>query len=484
LPNQDLSSAVVTIETESIIAGEDLVVVFGNVYIPESANVSIDFARVSDYWDLFALGTGLNLASDTDRFVVSQTESLTPGIYFLRNISIGLPDSSEFSPGLFQSSSTDYTLFEVRRHGDVARNRAELISKYKEIVSNRDVELMRGIGDSNSPGCLAYRCLVFLKDCLITTGIRLRDTEIIPFEGLGCEDQFQSMSLFCEKYFGIQYLDRPPEFIARAKQNQPVAVVHFPRIYAKSPDEAWKVVESRVAVLCDVLSINRSGYATVFGSVILDSLGHPFYRIDLPHYAGNLIGGELAGESPDVISNWLDSALASEQSQLYLSLFREALLEQRIEFAYFRYWNILETVARARNYIGQPLRDWVGTHLHNSKGQPRSIADSAEELVFEHLRVSFNASGLTPVAFGSGLMQEGVEKMIPIWYRHRNCVVHSGGCHFDNESHCSRVKDKYVNCKAAHDEIVSIHGERVQFTDEYFRVLKDITKLVVLRELR
>ena len=34
--------------------------------------------------------------------------------------------------------------------------------------------------------------------------------------------------------------------------------------------------------------------------------------------------------------------------------------------------------------------------------------------------------------------------MIPVWYRHRNCISHHGGCRPDDPNHCYRTSPQFV----------------------------------------
>lgn len=88
-----------------------------------------------------------------------------------------------------------------------------------------------------------------------------------------------------------------------------------------------------------------------------------------------------------------------------------------------------------------------------------------------------------PNSFSSGMKQGTIEQMLAIWYRHRNCMGHSGGCHAQDPSICSRSVSKFINCKSAHDEIITQHGERTRFTDQYYRALESVTRLVIECEL-
>ncbi len=158
---------------------------------------------------------------------------------------------------------------------------------------------------------------------------------------------------------------------------------------------------------------------------------------------------------------------------------REAIREERIEFVYFRFWNLLETIARSKGFDGTPRLDWSGSQVTSPKGKPLVIELQAEQLVFELLRSTLAPQSVSPRAFGAPF-----EELVPIWYRHRNCVVHGGGCFPDDTSFCLRADQKFIECRRAHEEVVAKHGSRDHLTDTCLQALRQTTLLIVQAECR
>ena len=78
----------------------------------------------------------------------------------------------------------------------------------------------------------------------------------------------------------------------------------------------------------------------------------------------------------------------------------------------------------------------------------------------------------------AALVQQGEwAQLVAIWYRHRNCMAHSGGCLADDPEQCDRIDPRYVNCKAARDEAVAAN------IDHYRRVLRDTVGQCLQAEL-
>jgi len=159
---------------------------------------------------------------------------------------------------------------------------------------------------------------------------------------------------------------------------------------------------------------------------------------------------------------------------LYLLLYGEALNEKRWDFLYFKYWNILEMIARGKDYVGRPLLDWQGNTIHNKKHEARKIRDDAKELVFELLREDLSTI-YSETSFSFNLKQGKISELIQIWYRHRNCVVHRGACLPNDATSCSRINPQYVCCKNAYDEMVQSRA-----SDGYLNSLQDIVRIYYL----
>lgn len=460
--------------------GEQISFILTNIQLSNQNSCSVDIAKVEDDYTEFAIGFGIPIISPTAELTLQSPTNaeFKSGIYILSSLSFSQSTPNGSSNEL-RLTPNDFglCLFQVYRESDEILNEQELLSKYNNIMIARDQEFTSGFGNSGSK---QYLGLVFVKDCLITRRMRLGKYEIIPFEGLTCNDELNLIQSFLIQA-SLNPLTNVSDVLTRAQQGQPTIVIYFPKIITDSVDKAGQLIEDEVRTLGDLLTIYRNSYASIFGSVLVDlQTNQSYFKILTPNYRGNLLGGSISGEDPRAVRDRMNKAKTSSTLQLYLALYKEALQETRTEFQYFRYWNLIETIARSKGYVGHPLRDWAGNILKNRQGQDRQIQDEAEPLVSELLRSELNISNQI---FATGLSQGLITQMIPIWYRHRNCVVHGGGCFASDTMFCDRSKDKFINCKLAHDEIINIHGIRDDFTDGYIRALRDIVSLIISKEL-
>jgi hypothetical protein len=405
------------------------------------------------------------------------TKDLRSGLYQLSAlILLPTPAADPREPGA-QRTSLEDVLFEIADPGGAARTTEQLRVEYHRIVAAREADFLAGIGDK-ATGALVFEGLLFVKNCGMQTRMRLGPLQLIPVGGLGGQDEITLISEFLVRN-GQAPITNVEESIQRAKLGQPSFVAHFPRVFAGSVDHAGEIVKREGVLLCDVLALHRHSYGVVFGGVLHQrDTGAVHFWIDTPTYSGNLIGGALAGEFPRAIRDHLDKARANPRLALYLSLLREVLREERTEFAYFRFWNLLETIARSKSFRGRPRLEWSGTQKLSPKGTSLLIEDHAEQLVFELLR-STMASHVSPTGVGGHLKQGSFEELVPIWYRHRNCVVHGGGCFPSDPAFCLRTDPKYVKCREAHEEMVAKNGSRDRLNDEYLAALREAAIWIV-----
>lgn len=474
------------LSTVSIIEKGELDLVIKGLSTSQYSQLSINFGIIAKDDTKFILGVGAPFEKVGEEIIFKcpQTSQLSAGLYTVLNIFLSSGEPEKVDGLCLSRVNYGEVLFEVRTPDVPARTMEQLSEEYHKVLVQRDEEFLSGFGlRSDVENVIQYQVFLFIKDCMITRHMRLGRYEIYPFSGLACNDELALMQDFLERV-GASPLTNVGPVLDRALQGQPTVVVHFPIVFATSVPEAGSMVESEVQILCDVLSIFRGSYATIFGSVIIEKhSGALYFKLITPHYSGNLLGGAISGEDPATIIARVNRARNDTQSQLYVALYSEALREQRIEIAYFRYWNLLETIARSRNYIGLPLLNWNNAPIMNRRGQARTIQDDAEELVLELIRRTFLGAQLSEGSFSSELQQGLIQQQVAIWYRHRNCMVHTGGCFSDDAVHCDQSIAKYVNCKQAHDEIIQGRGIRGIFEDQYLRNLRETASLIIANQL-
>lgn len=452
----------------------------------KDVNVYLDIAKIEeseDEWVASITPSSITYSEKGFNFLIDKLETFKTGQYLVK---AGLARTGDPTPCMcFSKLPSDFgvSIFEIRENTQPTKSHDQLVDYYEKVFSERHQNFLKTFGEESSADTQSYLAFVFVKNCLLTKAMRLGQYEFIPFEGLTCTDITSLINSFLSKS-NLGTLGNIEDTLRKAQQGQPTFVAHFPKVIAKNADSAGKIVESEINILNNLLSIHRNSYAEIVGCVLLNvSARQMYHRIVIPDYRGNLLGGDIAGEFPRAIITQMEKVRKNRSLQLYVSLYKEALKETKTEFAYFRFWNLIETIARSKNYIGRPLKDWQGNITKNRKNQDRAIRDrAAVELVFELFRETFSSGSTNDNFLASHLAQGQISKIIPIWYRHRNCVVHGGGC-FPNDVTFCLPKDEFMNCKIAHDEIVNNFSLRDRFTDEYLGSLERATNRIISSEI-
>lgn len=402
------------------------------------------------------------------RVVCSLPDNLEPGVYVLSHSEItpvGVAQTIRFGP-----LSNVLYVFEIRATETQPRENAAILQDYERMLEQREINFQIGIGT----GANSYEVFVFVKNCLLTMNSRLDRCEVIPMSRLGTSDEITAI----EKFFGVEnsVIKEWAERVHSDSFGPPAFAVRFPNIRGDDHTVAMNAALEEVFLLTALYSLKRGGAGELFGCHIIDrATGQAWADIFDSPYRGNVLGGFLSGESPNEIRVAMGKLKLSETLRLYVQLFREARREQNIEVEVFRYWNLLESIARSKNFIGIEKRNWGGQILQNMKGSPIRVQDQAEELVFELLRQAF-ASTHTEENLLGGNGNTSLTEQLGVWYRRRNCVVHGGDCLCRNIG-VPRTEAKYAKCKAEKQKALT-NGD-----DQNLRSIRNVTEWIINIEI-
>jgi hypothetical protein len=401
--------------------------------------------------------------------IIDASKTLEPGLYLLTRLELR---KNGLAIVTLSRKDIGHLLFEVSTKPDLALTTEQLRARHAKIRKQRDAEFVKGIGS----GTEEFIVFVFVRNLMMTRQMRFGQLEVIPFGGLSYNDEVDFVRRFM-KDFHIGDLGDTDELLEQAKKGQPSLVVHFPFIKADSLEAAANHAEIESERVVALLALERGGAGSIFASIIIRrSNGEIHFLVHTPSYQGNLIGGFIAGEEHPSIKARLENLRKSERALLYVEMYREALLETNQELKYFRFWSILETVARSKQFLGLPKRDWDGATQTNRKGELRAIQDNAEELVLELLRSTFIPRKMSNSSFARDLEQGLLSQQIPIWYRRRNCITHGSEC-LCRAPTLPITKEKYVNCLNARNESIK------KGIDMYLDTLQDATKFLLYAEI-
>ena len=421
----------------SIIQGDNLKLSISGITFAKLEGISYQISKVDkDYtqWTLSASTGEICLAANSIDFTCSAVAKLGVGLYIISQLKFN--DNNKD----YKLTKNDFgiCLFEIRDVSAPSKSAYEIFQEYDQILRARNEDFLKGFGHNfDEDGVKEFTILVFVKDCLLGSPRRFGQCEVIPFEHLTCMDEVNLINQFLHSN-GLPAIAR--EIALELSQcSQPTLIIHFPKIFAQSANEAAKIAEDEGQLITHVLALHRGSYGSIIGSYIIEKFsGKVHVQLNKPRYMGNILTGPGSGEDPESIKNYIINSRNNPRLQLYLLLYGEALSENRWDFLYFKYWNILEMAARSKDYIGRPLCDWRGNIIYNNEHKVRKIQDDAKELVFELLREDLS-NHYSETSFSFNLKQGKISELIQIWYRHRNCVVHRGACTPNDATFCSRT---------------------------------------------
>lgn len=161
------------------------------------------------------------------------------------------------------------------------------------------------------------------------------------------------------------------------------------------------------------------------------------------------------------------------------NLYYDAVNEKHIEIKYSKLWTILEILAESKNYPNSVLKK---TYLNGQKisNNTKDNKPTIKDKVREFIRENIGANNLL-----AGILNELTSKLdklddiLTIWYRHRNCMVHSGGCQPNNKAVCKASPD-YELCNSKHFEILKANGKREVYNDVYLLKLQETVRCIIL----
>jgi len=451
--------------------------VLGVVRASEVGTLDVQVFEVSTVTTSWVLSTALSSVLDNSSLSASldKTHDLVPGrIYEIRRIEVRADDDAVAPIGLL-IGGRDFVraFFEVRDATDCARSpddirlAAYLTEEKQRIANSRPL----GIPTASTK---EFKVLGFVERCMLTERLRLPGFEIIPLPtGNPSLDEAALMNQVLRDFKWKAVVD-PDAWAQHSSQQNPWIIFHFPRIYAESNAEAAALAAARRDEMLDLLALHRGSRGYPLALIVEDrSTGNAEAYPEFPIYEGNRLGGFISGEDTETLLRDSISIASDPLLPLFVSLFRDAQAERQVDFAFFRFWNLLEAIAVARIPSGQEITDFSGAPI---KGRRETLTTSGgrgrvyqllKELV--HGSIEESSFAVDPA--------KNLWEMVKIWYAFRNAAAHYGGFMADDPE--QRQQDWYAAANAAYQHLESLGTARRVGSDPYLVSLHSIARLVL-----
>ena len=405
---------------------------------------------------------------------------------------------AEGSVAARMTGSTDFprTFFRIKASPNEPSLTPEQAAEIaREVERNREEMYAEPLGDPGSVDAKEFRVLMFVERLLLTQLLRVPGVQVFPLIesehpvrksfGLGGAEELEFINQVLRDMNWIV----PQASIDRSwwreenSRKRPVALMYVPRVFAANENHALWISHGRRDSLLRLLAFHRNYSGVPFATAIqwLDPATSRYGEVhvypEVEQYTGNLIGGFLSGESQSLLLANYKAMLSKPFLSFVLHLHAEAQAEKDLDFAYFRYWNLLETIAAERVEKGTPVTDFDGALILKANDKPFKT-DGARGRVYELVKRSMQAQN-----HKENFHQEardlaiGLWDAVYVWYGFRNATAHHGG--FNPEDPNQQQQSWYKTAVEAQRNGAQPSGYEY---DPYFGYLKSVTTNLIRGE--
>jgi len=352
------------------------------------------------------------------------------------------------------------------RDGDVSVE--ELAGLAEELREQQHARYRHTFGAAGDENASEFEVICIVERLLLRTAMRLPGIELLPLNG-GNEGR-QEVHLINQLLSELDWVGGldPKDWTQQSKAGRPWCLLRLPSIRAASPEEAIGIAQEVREETLHLLALNRGSSGQPVASLVRPAgqqqLSGASYEIR--GYGGNLIGGFLSGEDQHDLVQQLEAIRNDPVLALATRLYREARAEDNPDFAYFRYWNLLELMAVAR------IDSSVEVTLLDGSPWPTqySSAKHAVPRVYQLLKTRLTDQAETEIGMDLYATLRG-------WYARRNATAHYGA--FDPSNPVQQRKSWFVRASATRQDA----SGNMTNGEPWLRGLRETVTLLVKREL-
>ncbi|MBK8086810.1 MAG: hypothetical protein IPK31_01900 [Chitinophagaceae bacterium] len=353
------------------------------------------------------------------------TNQLSIGIYELKLVRLStISDILNFVAG----KNFIRTFFEIITTEKEATSIQEIKKSINNFEESYNSIFYSGIDISVNDNKNAYCLFVLIKGVLLGNPCKFDKFEIISLnQSLESKDEINFINLFLKEHTkaNLQF-EYDQDAALKSHILNPVSVVHFPKIISESIETAVNFAANKVRILLQSFTLTRNASGEVFSIISIDMKNGKGSRHEpRKTYIGNLATGDIAGERAETLVEYFNSLDKDPFKSFLVSLHKEALNEKNIHFKFFRYWNILETLAESKNYnSNDKLLDYEGKIMYQKENGEIKL-DKKKIPIPEKINKSRNIVFNLIKEHGIGNTEETLDK-VNMWFSLRNAVAHFG----------------------------------------------------------
>lgn len=279
-----------------------------------------------------------------------------------------------------------------------------------------------------------FSVIILASNVLLSAPMRVPGITIIPLTNstLGGDGVDVLNGVMAQMGYGNAI--SPSHWMSMMYQRRPAAIVSMPKIRAHDSESAHHVAQKISHHLLDLVALKRGAAPSLIGGVVgsagdqrpIHCMG---FWIEGSGYTGNLLTGFLSGTEPQALQVHWRQMSSDPRLRLWLSLYADAISDERWDYRLFRCFNLLEGIAAQKVSRGLAIIDGSGDRRLLANGRPYTTAH-ARGKVFEMIRLVARLANETEgnfVSLPQGGSSDDLWDEVGIWVGIRNAVAHRGG---------------------------------------------------------
>ncbi len=454
-------------------------------------NINVDIFRVDVERNNFAFGFGESpkLEGHKLRFTKKLPDTFTEGLYVVSGLRLIYGENSVEVKGI-EVNDVNELFFWVSDREFFTKD--ELLQKIARVEQER-IQFINAAYITpeavNGIAARTYKVMVFAVGCLLHSPQIMKGYIIQP---LGQGFSYVHMHEVATKYTQAQYglaLSRSDVIQSSFAQSTPLFVIDYQNVLAVNYEGAGSFCAQYSENIFTVLAYDRGQRPRSFATVIVDiETSEVWQAFHFPGYKGNLISDFDPSATANSLDRYMPKLESSPWVDLIMRIYADANTEQNRNYAFLKYWQILEMIAKKKitdnsAHIFRPN----GIEITYPNGGPITTKYPLGK-VYKFIFDSQAPSSFSQCGDGSKLIFESHQdatknpnydasiKVVTLWdtlaslYEIRNATAHSGEFNVDTAK-CGTGKAKVAA------ELLNLqHGE-------YIRYVQSILWFVMAKEI-
>lgn len=332
----------------------------------ERVNLQINFVRVELERDHFAFGSGqeADIAPDFE-VCITVPQDVQVGPYFLaelRGLDIRLPgEPLSVSPPRVLITNDQPLEGRAFYVGTQPQNRL-VVEEIEALHRQRMDRIQRKFDVGNPPHHLTAQVAFLYSGLLVYGQQHCQGYSIIPYgNGLGPASSIGAVNEFASAAFGAAFSGTEEQAVEYA-QSKPLAAIIVHRVGASTLLAAVEGIRPLIDDVALALAFDRGHIPEPFAAVAGSGSDMTMWLLHRP-YTGNLLAPFGATETGEQIERLTGAMSRTPFSKLLLELYVQARGETDPMFQLFRFWTVLELLAKKAVPKGLAVTDALGRQI-------------------------------------------------------------------------------------------------------------------------